>query len=111
MMIMEASRDSYPREFGAFLRAENNIIYEIALLPGTIQGDKHTIFQSYSKPIDFQLVGSVHSHPSGNVHPSEQDISMFSNSGDIHIIVGYPYTPSSYAAYNRKGNAIEIKII
>ena len=52
-MIMEASKDSYPREFGAFLRAENNVIYEIAILPGTVQGDHHTIFQLYSKPIDF----------------------------------------------------------
>lgn len=110
-MIMEASKDSYPKEFGAFLRAENEIIYEIALLPGTVQGDHYAIFQLYSKPIDFSLVGSVHSHPSGNRNPSDQDLRMFSNTGRIHIIVGYPYTPSSYSAYNRKGEPINIKLI
>lgn len=110
-MIMEASKDTYPNEFGAFLKAERNIIYEIALLPGTIQGNRHTIFQAWSKPIDFTLVGSVHSHPSGNINPSDQDKTMFSNSGDIHIIVGYPYIPSAYAAYNRKAQPIELKVI
>ncbi len=110
-MIMEASKDTYPHEFGAFLRADGNIIYEIALLPGTIQGDQHTIFQMWQRPIDFSLVGSVHSHPSGNTHPSSQDLLMFSNSGDVHIIVGYPFTISSYSAYNRKGKSIDLKIL
>lgn len=110
-MIMEASLDSYPKEFGAFLRAEDEIIYEIALLPGTIQGDRHTIFLLYTKPIDFSLVGSVHSHPSGNTHPSDEDLKMFSNTGPIHIIVGYPYGLNNFSAYNRKGEKIQIEII
>ncbi|EQD31723.1 hypothetical protein B2A_13730, partial [mine drainage metagenome] len=70
-MVMEASRDSLPKEFGAFLRAEKKVIYEIAILPGTIQGDSHTIFQIYNKPIDFSMVGSIHSHPSGVISPSD----------------------------------------
>ena len=110
-MIMEASKDSYPREFGAFLRAENNVIYEIAILPGTVQGDHHTIFQLYSKPIDFTLVGSVHSHPSGFTIPSDADLSMFSNTGAVHIIVGYPYNLENFTAYDRSGKRIEMKVI
>ena len=30
-MIMEASKDSYPMEFGAMLKAEHEVIYEIAM--------------------------------------------------------------------------------
>lgn len=110
-MIMEASLDTYPKEFGAFLRAEGDIIYEIAILPGTIQGDRHTIFQLYNKPIDFSLVGSVHSHPSGVPLPSDADLHMFSNSGSIHIIVGYPYGLNNFQAYNRKGQPVPLEII
>lgn len=110
-MIMEASKDSYPLEFGAFLRAENRVIYEISILPGTIQGDHHTIFMLYNKPIDFSIVGSVHSHPSGFTIPSDADLHMFSNTGQIHIIVGYPYNLNNFTAYDRAGKEIELKVI
>jgi len=110
-MVMEASRDSYPREFGAFLRADGDLIYEIAILPGTIQGDHHTLFFMYMKPIDFSLVGTIHSHPSGVPLPSEADLSMFSNTGPVHIIVAYPFGPENFLAYNRKGEKIDLKVI
>jgi magnesium-transporting ATPase (P-type) len=44
-MIMEASKDSYPHEFGAFLRAKFGVIYEIVMLPGTISGGSSVVFQ------------------------------------------------------------------
>ncbi len=110
-MIMEASRDSLPMEFGAFLKAEKNVIYEIAMLPGTIQGDRHTLFYLYNKPIDFSIVGSVHSHPSGITLPSDEDKHMFSNSGAIHIIVGYPFELESFSAYDRASRPVEINVI
>ena len=110
-MIMEASKSSLPNEFGAFLRAQYGVIYEIAMLPGTIQGQSHTIFWMYNKPIDFELVGSVHSHPSGVTRPSEEDLHMFSSTGDIHIITGYPYRITDFSAYNRKGEKIDLKIL
>lgn len=110
-MIMEASLDSYPLEFGAFLRAEKEVIYEIAIIPGTIQGDHHTFFYLYNKPIDFSIVGSVHSHPSGVTIPSDADRNMFSNTGPIHIIVGYPYGLHNFTAFDRTGKEVEIEII
>ena len=110
-MIMEASKDSYPKEFGALLRAENHIIYEIALIPGTISGNVHVIFQSYAIPIDCSYVGSVHSHPSGNTHPSDADLHMFSNTGPVHIIVGYPYNLTNYSAYTRNGDPLKLELI
>lgn len=108
---MEASLDSYPKEFGAFLRAEKEVIYEITILPGTIQGDHHTIFQLYNKPIDFSIVGTAHSHPSGVPIPSDADRSMFSNTGPIHIIVGYPYGINNFVAYDRSANPVQLKVI
>ncbi len=108
---MEASRSSLPNEFGAFLRAEYGVIYEIAMLPGTIQGQAHAMFWMYNKPIDFEMVGSVHSHPSGVTRPSDEDLHMFSDTGDIHIITGYPYRMTDFTAYNRRGEKVDLKVL
>ncbi len=110
-LIMESSKSSYPNEFGAFLRAKHNIIYEIILLPGTISGGRSVLYNLLMKPIDFTIVGSVHSHPSGYPIPSQADIDMFSKTGDIHIIVAYPFSMESWKAYNRDAEEIELKII
>ncbi len=110
-LIMESSKSSYPDEFGAFLRAKHNIIYEIILLPGTISGGRSVLYNLLMKPIDFSIVGSVHSHPSGVPLPSEADIQMFSRTGDVHIIVAYPFTMDSWKAYNRRGEEIEVRVI
>ncbi|GGM72428.1 metalloprotease [Thermogymnomonas acidicola] len=111
LMIMEASKSSYPKEFGAFLRAYKDVIYEIAVLPGTIQGDHHTIFLMYTKPIDFSIVGTVHSHPSGVRIPSDEDLHMFSNTGPVHIIVGYPFGEGDFTAFRRDGREVEVRVI
>ncbi len=110
-MIMEASKSSYPDEFGAFLRAKNRIIYELVMLPGTLSGGRSVLYNLLMKPIDFSIVGTVHSHPSGFPIPSEADIHMFSRSGDVHIIAAYPFTMNSWKAYNREGEEIALKII
>ncbi len=110
-MVLEASKDSYPREFGALLRAQEEVIYEIALVPGTIQSERYTMFYMYNRPIDFSYVGSVHSHPSGVRLPSDADLRMFSLMGPVHIIVGYPFGIHDYTGYNRKGDQIEIELL
>jgi proteasome lid subunit RPN8/RPN11 len=43
--------------------------------------------------------------------PSDEDKHMFSNSGDIHIIVGYPYEIDHFTAYNRKSEPIPLRVI
>src|SRR3972149_1237230 len=57
-MILEASRDTYPREFGAILRAEGGVITELLLLPGTVSGNRHAIFQLHMLPADFPVGGT-----------------------------------------------------
>jgi proteasome lid subunit RPN8/RPN11 len=110
-MILEASRDMYPREFGAVLRAEEGAITELLLLPGTVSGNRHAIFQMHMLPADFSVVGTVHSHPSGNFQPSEEDLLLFGNFGGIHIIVGHPYTEDAWAAWTPRGDRVPLKII
>jgi proteasome lid subunit RPN8/RPN11 len=110
-LILEAAKDSHPYEFGAFLREKYGVIYEIVLLPGTLSGRRSAVFNLMMKPIDFSIVGTVHSHPSGALWPSDEDLSMFSRTGKIHIIVGYPYTYASWKAYDRDGKEVRLEVV
>jgi len=110
-MILEASRDVYPKEFGAILRAEEGVITEILLIPGTVSGNRHAIFQLHMLPADFTVVGTVHSHPSPNHSPSDDDLALFRKFGGLHIITGYPYDENSWAAWKHSGEKIELQVL
>lgn len=110
-LIIEVSKENYPMEFGGLLRVEKGIITEIMLLPGTVSGESHAIFQFHMLPIDFSVIGTVHSHPSYNFHPSEADLALFSKFGSTHIIVGMPFNKKSWQSYDYKGNFIDLEII
>ncbi len=110
-MILEASKSSYPEEFGAFLRAEKGIINELILLPGTVSGQRHASFKLYMLPIDFTIVGTVHSHPSGACYPSEADLQLFGKYGWVHIIACMPYDRSSWVAFDMTGEPKELKVV
>jgi proteasome lid subunit RPN8/RPN11 len=110
-MILEASRDMHPREFGAVLRAEEGTITELILVPGTVSGKRHAIFQLHTLPTDFAVVGTVHSHPSGVCEPSDEDRALFNKFGGIHLIVGYPYGEDSWAAWTNKGARASLDVV
>lgn len=110
-MLLESAKSSFPEEFGALLRAEEGEISELILLPGTVTGGSHAIFQLYMRPIDFSIVGSAHSHPSGSYRPSEADLGFFHRTGFVHIIVRYPYTMNDWAAYDVDGNRIRLDVL
>jgi len=112
--ILESAKSSYPNEFGGFLRVDpykKDIINEIVLLPGTISGDSHAIFKLHMLPIDFSIVGTVHSHPTVSFYPSDADILLFRKYGKIHMIVAYPFTFSSWKTYDYNGEEIVVNVL
>jgi proteasome lid subunit RPN8/RPN11 len=112
--ILESAKSSYPNEFGGFLRVDSykkDTINEIVLLPGTISGDSHAIFKLHMLPIDFSIVGTVHSHPSVSFYPSDADVLLFRKYGKIHMIVAYPFTFNSWKTYNHNGEEIDVKVL
>lgn len=110
-LIMEAARSTHPREFAGLLSAEKDVISEVVILPGTISGSSHAIFQLHMAPIDFSLVGTVHSHPSFSSLASDADIELFRKYGRVHIIIAQPYTEDSWRAYTGKGEEFHLNII
>lgn len=110
-MILAASRDTYPNEFAAVLRAEEGVVTEIMPLPGTKFGDRSALLMLHMLPVDFSVVGSVHSHPSGIPLPSGADLQLFRYFGYLHIIVGHPYTPEMWRAWDHDGNPYDLQVV
>jgi len=114
-LIFESSKSNYPQEFGALLRVDRvdkNTIIEVILLPGTISGDSHAIFHLHMLPVDYSVVGTVHSHPSSIARPSDADLDLFNHFGRIHIIVGVsPFGDVTWKAYDYMGHIVLMEII
>ena len=112
-LIFESAKSVFPKEFGGLLRVDESkrIINEIVLLPGTISGDSHAIFKMYMRPIDFSLVGTVHSHPSYSFYPSSADLQLFQKFGKVHIITANPFNITSWRAFDFIGKELDIEVI
>ena len=108
---MEAARSMHPREFAGLLSAEKGVISEVVILPGTISGSTHAIFQLHMAPVDFSLVGTVHSHPSFNSLASDADMELFRKYGRVHIIIAQPYSEDSWRSYTGQGEEFHLDII
>lgn len=110
-LILAASKDQYPQEFGAMLRATNGVIEELILVPGTISGDSHAIFQFHMLPIDMDIIGTIHSHPSPIPYPSAADTHLFEQQGRVHIITGHPFGPNDWNAFDHHSHLVDLEVL
>ena len=109
---LACARSALPNEFGGVLRADQpGVISELLLLPGTTAGRRHANFQLYMLPVDLGVSGTVHSHPSGALHPSDADLRLFRSWGRRHIILGRPYDQGCWRAYDGNGRETHLEVI
>lgn len=109
---LACARSAYPNEFGGVLRSdEPGVITDLLLLPGTTAGRRHANFQLYMLPVDLGVTGTVHSHPSGALHPSDADVTLFRHWGRRHMILGAPYGPGQWRAYDGNGNEVPMDVV
>jgi len=110
--ILEVSKSNHPREFIGMLSADADVITDVLFLPGTLTSNENAIIRLDMMPMGLGYVGSVHSHPHpAAMRPSEQDLLMFSKTGNCHIITFYPYSKDSWRCYNPKGEERELAIV
>jgi proteasome lid subunit RPN8/RPN11 len=103
---------AFPNEFGGILRADvPGVITDLLLLPGTTAGRRHANFQLHMMPVDLGVAGTVHSHPSGALHPSQADVTLFRHWGKAHLILGYPFSGGSWRSYDGNGRERPIKVV
>src|SRR3990170_1704616 len=104
--IYAGAKELYPRESFLLLRGKKTkkiiSVTDLILAPFAAHGHGEVHFNPYMFTGDFSLVGTVHSHPSGNISPSHVDLNYFF--GRILMIVGYPYEGKGcIVAYDSNG--------
>ena len=101
--IIEASKNTYPKEFFALLGStDKKVIDELVIVPA-IYGYGQTLIKAGLLPIDFNIIGSVHSHPGPSNVPSKADIKSFATFGHIHLIIAWPFNINTVEVYDVVG--------
>ena len=108
--ILEVCKSSYPKEFAGMLSATGDVITDVVVVPGTESTDESAVMQLFMLP-NIRTVGSVHSHPTGNTRPSAADLELFESKGSVHIIVGAPYTITTWTSYDKEGKPVKLEIV
>jgi proteasome lid subunit RPN8/RPN11 len=110
--IIRRAKDAYLNEFGAMLRGIGRITHIEPVMEGA-EGRTSFMFSMFNRFSQRMVDGEgvVHSHPSGAAYPSGADLAMFSQFPGINIIIGYPYSDDSMAAYDRLGNRVMLRIV
>jgi proteasome lid subunit RPN8/RPN11 len=113
LAIFEGAKRLYPRETILLLRGQRKkdliVISDLVIPPLAAHGKGFATVAIHMLPMDFSLVGTVHSHPSGNLAPSSVDLNR--SFGKIIMIVAYPFvTEQNVAVYDRTGQKIKLQI-
>jgi proteasome lid subunit RPN8/RPN11 len=111
--IFEGANQLYPKETFLLLRgrkSKNEIrISDLVVPPLAVYGKGFANVPFHMLPMDFSIVGTVHSHPSGNITPSNVDLNHFF--GRVLMIVGFPFSSmDNVAVYNAKGEKLQLQI-
>jgi proteasome lid subunit RPN8/RPN11 len=117
---LAASEDAHPNEYMGLLRGadasevgldeDGTVLTEVLVIPGTESNPVSATVKTSMVPNDMRAAGSVHSHPNGVLRPSDADLATFGR-GDVHIIVGYPYGPDDWQAFDNEGEPVELDVL
>jgi proteasome lid subunit RPN8/RPN11 len=109
------AQESYPREFLGMLagtRAKDEIrIDRLYLAPLTESDEGSVHFDEFNLPIALGVVGTFHSHPSGQALPSKADLRMFSRKGSVHLVACRPFGAQSVRAFDLKGKELPFSTV
>lgn len=110
--VMELARGRHPMETILLLRGKTSktqiTITETILPPHGTGGQGFATFRTGMLPFDLTLIGTLHSHPSGNLSPSVGDLHNFF--GKIMVIIGPPYKPENIMAYKKTGENLAVNL-
>ncbi len=109
--FLELCRIHHPKEFLGILKIDNYVFTEYIMPPGATTSRRSGVFFPSRLPMSRDYQGTIHSHPSGNLHPSLQDKNSIFKAHKFHFIVGFPYTLNNVKCYNRNGLELQFKVI
>ena len=110
--MLAFAKERHPKEAVMLLRGSVNreaiIITDYLFPPFATTSSISAIYPIHMLPIDFSIVGSAHSHPSGSLEQSTQD--LHSIYGRISLLMAYPYGLGDVAAYNKQAERLVIRV-
>jgi proteasome lid subunit RPN8/RPN11 len=111
--IFEGAKRLYPKETFLLLRGKKHKdeirVSDLVVPPLAVYGYGFANLPFHMLPMDFSVVGTVHSHPSGNINPSSVDLNHFF--GRILMIVGFPFANAqNVAVYDSKGEKVQFQV-
>ncbi len=112
-IILEGARQLYPRETIVLLRGKKKKdlikISELVIPPLANYGLGFAQIRLHMLPMGFSIIGTAHSHPSGNLSPSPADLNHYV--GLILMIAGFPFkNKENVAVYDRKGEKLNLEV-
>ena len=112
--IFEGAKNLYPRETFLLRRGKKEktrlAISELVVPPLATYGRGFANAPLHMLPVDFSIIGTIHSHPSGNLKPSAADLNH--SFGRIIMIAGFPFTDEqNIAGYDRNGEKLALQIV
>jgi proteasome lid subunit RPN8/RPN11 len=111
--MLHLAREQHPHEVIILLRGkvkrDEMWITEFLFPPFATSGRRFAESPSHMLPIDFTVIGTAHSHPSGELRPSTTDLNHFYSR--IMIILAYPYRESKVAAFNSRGELLPLVVM
>ncbi|WP_435348976.1 Mov34/MPN/PAD-1 family protein [Haloarchaeobius sp. HRN-SO-5] len=117
---LESAEDTHPNEYMGMLRgtdasrlgldARGQVITDVLVIPGTRSNPVSATVDSNMIPNDVRSLGSIHSHPNGVLRPSDEDLATFT-SGTVHIIMGEPYGPDDWRAFDQHGDRRTLRVL
>lgn len=111
--ILEGAKRLYPKETILLLRGKRKKdvigISDLVVPPLASYGRGYASISLHMLPTDFSIIGTVHSHPSGNMAPSNTDLNHYL--GIVLMIVAFPFADeTNVAAYNRSGKKLALSV-
>jgi len=115
-----AAAEAHPNEYMGLLRGDEasavgldedgTVLTDVLVIPGTETNPVSATVKTSMVPNDLRAAGSIHSHPNGVLQPSNEDLGAFGRNR-VHIILGAPYGPHDWQAFDRDGEAIDLPVL
>lgn len=112
--ILSYAMSAYPKEGILLLRGkvekEAILINDVLIPPLATHGQGFSSFPRVMLPMGLGVIGVAHSHPSGALQPSIQDLNHFY--GRIMVIAAYPFQSyDNIGVFNSHGDKLRHEVV
>ncbi len=110
--VMLFAHKAHPKEFSAYLRGriEGGVLRIDGINYQHFFADEDHAVVYDNLPLLSDTVGFVHSHPSGALRPSREDLRSFAKEGVFHLIVGPRGRYYAFAGFDGRGRRVKCRI-